>query len=204
MKIIKKTTEDDMIAVFLRTEINSKRFRDKLNEILNSLNIDLKIIINPNVKNKEENDIRRYILNEYRGYGDKNRLFEGFPNNIDWYYVLLNKDDIKKIRYINYDYWVELSRGSRYAIDASKNIRKGIEIYGISNKPFIDASEVFKKKNKFEPLILIASIENKEDMIVLEGHLRVTAYALAINYVDKVRVLVGYTTKKELEKWCMY
>jgi hypothetical protein len=204
MKILKKTTEDDMIAIFLKTEIDSKRFSDKLNEILINKNIDLKIIINPNIKNKEENDTRRYILNEYRGYEDKNRLFEGFPTNIEWYYILLNKDDIRRIRYINYDYWVELSKGSRYAIDAAKNIRKGIEVYGISNKHFIEVSEAFKRRTKFEPLILIAPIEDKEDMIVLEGHLRLTAYALAINYFDKIKVIVGYSSRKELEKWCMY
>ena len=40
------------------------------------------------------------------------------------------------VRYINDDYWIELSGGSRRATDAAARIRQGIGAFGVDNGGF--------------------------------------------------------------------
>lgn len=133
MKILSKSSEDEMVALFLQEELESKRFSKDLLKVIKNLNVNSKIISNYDLSKKNDNDIRKIILKLYRGYNDNKELFYNFPVNIDWYWCKLNKMDISKIKYIDYDYWIELSGGTRYATDSKNNILNGKEIFGVSN-----------------------------------------------------------------------
>ena len=41
-------------------------------------------------------------------------------------------------------------------------------------------------------------------MIVLEGHARLTAINLAIDFIPEITVLLGFAKEKELNKWNKY
>jgi hypothetical protein len=43
----------------------------------------------------------------------RGEIFEGFPEVVDWYYGVLQPDQLSRIRFIEYSYWNELSGGSR-------------------------------------------------------------------------------------------
>lgn len=144
MKLIKDTNESEMILEFLKGELNSNRFNNDLNKVLNNLNIDCNIITNGNILNLEENKLRLKIMKEYRGYPDK-ELFERFPKVIDWKYVSLSEEDLDNIYYIDYDYWNLLSNNTSRPSEAVKVIKNGIEVYDISNQPFLDGVEYLKK-----------------------------------------------------------
>jgi len=116
----------------------------------------------------------------------------------------LDKNDMQKIKYIKYDYWKELSNGTRLAKDTVNNIKNNIEIFEVKNDNFIKLSEYIKNGNIFDPLIIIASNENKEKMIVLEGHARLTATCLSIEYINEIKVLIGFAKEEELNKWNEY
>ncbi|MCX8074194.1 MAG: hypothetical protein N2749_01225 [Clostridia bacterium] len=204
MKIIRKSTPDEMIAVFLKSEVTSKRFSKSLVSIIESMNIDLNIITNPDITNNSENSVRRSLLNYYRGYENNKYIFKDFPKDIEWYYVELTQFELKKVKYINYNYWVELSSGSRLAIDALEKIQKGIKVFDKDNDDYIKAALEFRKGAIFDPLIIVAPIEEQENMVVLEGHLRLTAYMLEINHINSLEVLIGYSPKCELEKWYLF
>jgi hypothetical protein len=204
MKKISKSKEDEMIALFLKEESNSKRFSESLDIILNDMNVDKNIISNYNINNNEENIIRKKVLSKYRGYENDINLFKNFPKDIDWYWVELNKEEIENIKYIDYDYWIELTNGSRYAKDSKENILTGKEIFGVSNQPFIDGYKYLKEGNEFDPIILLASKEDNSKMIVLEGHSRLTSINLALEVIDKIICLVGFTKEEQLMKWNKY
>ena len=204
MKKINDSSENEMIALFLNEEIKSKRFSEKLNRIISELNIDSSIIIDYDLSNDNDNKLRKEILKIYRGYSLNEGLFKNFPDTIKWTWVDLDINDIKKIKYIDYDYWEELSNGSRYAWDSRQNILNGKEIYEVSNQPFLNGAEYLKLGNVFEPLILLSSEDNKDKMIVLEGHSRLTAMCLVPEYIDKITALIGYTKDIKLENWNSY
>jgi hypothetical protein len=48
-------------------------------------------------------------------------------------------------------------------------------------------------------------VSDHEDIIVLEGHFRLTVYMLEPDSIkDKLKVMIGYTSKEELMKWGLY
>jgi hypothetical protein len=203
MKILNKSSENEMIALFLNGEIKSERWVNQINEIIEKKNIDKNIILNPNLNNNNENQLRKLVLKIFRGYNNK-EIFKNFPKKIDWNWALLDKNDILKIKYITYDYWEELTNGTRYAKDSVINIKNNKEIFGVSNNNFIKLSEYIKNGNKIEPLIILAPIEKKDNMIILEGHARLTAINLVIEYITEIKILIGFVEEKILNKWDKY
>lgn len=202
MKTIKKIDENEMIAVFLQAEIDSPRFSKHILAILKKNGVGREIIENPDVNNEKENIYRANLLDKYRGFGKKTLLFDCFPSNVQWERVLLSKDELKKVMFINLDYWVKLSGGSRLAVDAAKNITSGVEVFGKSNKHFWEAAELLKRGGKF-PEIILVSTDKGGKLVTLEGHLRLTVYFLRPEYTPKeLEVIVGYS--KDFANWGFY
>jgi hypothetical protein len=79
-----------------------------------------------------------------------------------------------------------------------------VEIFGVSNNGFIKLSEYIKNGNEIGPLIILAPYENKNNMIVLEGHVRLTAINLVIEYIKEIKVLLGFVNENILNKWDKY
>lgn len=67
MNLICQISENEVIAEFLKAEINSNRFRDRVITALNG--IEIGIINQPDLSNTTENQIRKKVLGEFRGYG---------------------------------------------------------------------------------------------------------------------------------------
>jgi hypothetical protein len=86
----------------------------------------------PDWQNAQENALRRTILGAYRGYGRNEDYFIGFPADVRWERVTLTKQELEQVRYIEYDYWVELAGGTRMAVDGAKNAREGKVVFGVS------------------------------------------------------------------------
>jgi hypothetical protein len=112
MKILKDITEDEVVLIFIKEQLNSPRFVDEMEEIMKRCGADKKIIDNPNFGDKNENDLRKKLFQSFRGSDDEGCLFDNFPNDAFWKRALLNKDDLSKVKYIDYDYWNELSNGT--------------------------------------------------------------------------------------------
>ena len=102
---------------------------------------DESIILSVNLNNTYENIARKKLLGEFRGYGLNRELFENFPNEIQWSLCNFVSCDLNNIRYIDYSYWNELSKGTHSPLTAAQTILNGIEIYGQSNVGFVKAAE---------------------------------------------------------------
>jgi hypothetical protein len=184
--------EDEMVAVFLRTEIASSRFRGAILAILVGQGLDPRIVEQPNLASGEENAYRRAVLGEWRGYGRDADVFTSFPHDVRWYRALATPQDIADLRYINDDYWIELSGGTRLITDAIARIRLGIEAFHVGNGGFWYLADALCVGAVFPELILVGQREGAP-LVVLEGHSRATAYLLRPECTPAaVPVLVGY------------
>jgi hypothetical protein len=76
---------------------------------------------------------------------------------VRWYHALATRDDLAQVWYIEYDYWTELSGGSRLAIDAAERIRQGIEVFGVDSGGFWYLAEALKAGASFPELILVGA-----------------------------------------------
>jgi hypothetical protein len=202
MRVLRDINEAEMVAIFLKGEISSKRFGHRILSHLNEGLENRKIIDSPDLSNEAENVSRSTLLGKHRGYGNSEGLFRNFPKTVTWKEVLLTKEELKNLRFINYDYWVELSSGTRSPEVAAENIKKGIEIFDRSNERFFKAVDYIKSGGTFEPIILVAK-DPKSKIVILEGHLRLTSYFLTPEHIQpETKCIIGYSPN--FSKWGLY
>ncbi|MDY0097395.1 MAG: hypothetical protein RBS01_03540 [Candidatus Dojkabacteria bacterium] len=191
-------SEDEVVSIFLRGELKSKRFSQEIVNAIKKLNGDENLIINPDLTKSEENILRKEILEETRKYISREGLFEDFPNDIKWYRVEFSSDFlINQVKYIDYDYWIELSNGSRLPKDAVEKIKNNKRVFNLPYDNFLEASEEFKKNKSFDEIIIVS---DGTSYVVLEGHLRLTVYALNKEILPKkVPVIIGIS--EQMREW---
>ena len=199
MNILRTSSEDEMISEYLKAEYHSERFSERIEKVMNELSLDESIILSADLNNTNENIARKKILGEFRGYGLNRELFENFPNEIQWSLCNFAGNDLNNIRYINYSYWNELSKGTHSPLIAAQTIQSGIEIYNQSNAGFVKAAEFVKSGGKFPRPILLTS--DLEHFVIVEGHLRITAFAMAPEHFNNIECFVGKCSNDELKKW---
>lgn len=193
MKAIRASSEDEMIAEFLSAELTSARFGRQILDALKECGAPEGMVRNPDLHNKKENRLRRAVFTKYREYGSNRGLFENFPSDVRWERVSFTREEVKRIRYIDYSYWVELSGGSRLAADAALNIRRGVTAFGQSNDRFFEAAASLRSGGRFPPLIVVSK-DRTSRIVVLEGHVRLTAYLLEPELMPKeIEALIGYS-----------
>jgi hypothetical protein len=203
MRVEAGSSEDEMIAVFLQAELRSERFGAELAQLLAHDRRDHAIVAAPDLREPAANAYRRRLLGAFRGYGRDERLFEGFPADVQWEWVALTPGELFQVRYIDYSYWNALSGGSRLPRDAAPFIRAGGLVFGtMDTSGFLHIAEALRKGAKFPPLILVRAGETAP-LVLLEGHVRLTAYALAPERVPaELPVLLG--TSPGFLRWGCY
>lgn len=202
MEIVWTATEHEMIAEFLQAEYASERFSGHLREVMRALALDARLIVSADLDSAEENAARKKLLGAFRGYGLNRELFEHFPHGIQWHVCSFVRDDLSGIRYINYSYWDELSRGTHAPLTAARTIRDGVEIYHQSNAGFRKAAEFIKAGGKFPRPIFLTS--DWEHFVIVEGHFRITAFALVPECFHHVECLVGACGSGDLNQWLLH
>ena len=194
MEFVGTSSEEEMVSLFLKSEIGSNRWRPRLLEILHELKCPVALLEEPDITRNEHNELRARVLTRFRGYGENRALFADYPTGINWQWVLLNREELSRIKYVDYDYWNALTVGSRHPTDAAQTIRKGVEIYGVSNRGFLEGAEAMRHGAEFVEPILVAP-DPAEDLVILEGHVRFTVYALlGKDAPQPIRALLGLST----------
>jgi hypothetical protein len=196
VQILGTSSDEEMIATFLRGELTSERFGEDVRTCLASLGQPEQLITCPNLSDAAANAARRRVLAATRGYGENQALFIDFPAQVTWVRAMLCAEDLARVRYMDYSYWYEISGGSRLPADAAVRIQAGMRAWDVSNERFTRAARAVVSGEQFPPLILVG--ENQHELVCLEGHLRLTAYALAGFPLD-VECLIG--TAPSMGRW---
>ncbi len=191
-----------MIAVFLQGELHSERFGADLHRLLDRDEIPLAILDCPDTTNATENTYRFQLFGEFRGYGRNERLFQDFPPRVRWQRALLARDELLHVKYIDYDYWVELSGGTRLPRDAATAIRAGRTVFNVPSDAFLRIAALLCQGARLAELIVVRAGEHA-DLVVLEGHVRLTVYALVPEAIPvELPVILG--TSSEIVRWSLY
>ena len=120
MRRLRPSSEAEMVALFLRTELPAARFRDKLQALLDQAGLPERVVTDPDIGDDAGNQARLRLLTQHRGYGTRTELFDGFPDDVRWQWMAITPAELARVRYIDYEYWVELSGGTRLAVDAAR------------------------------------------------------------------------------------
>ena len=189
--------------MFLRTELFSERWRGGLRTLLERAGLPDRVVTAPSLGDDAENQARLRLLTEHRGYGTRTDYFPGFPDDVRWQWMAVTPAELAQVRYIEYDYWNELSGGTRLAADAATRIRAGVTPFGVPNDRVLVMAQAVAAGATFPPLILVTRDpggEDVEDAVVLEGHVRLTAFMLARDRLPpELEVLVG--SSPAMNRW---
>lgn len=196
MKTIRETNENEMLLEYLKCEVNSNRFGGKLEETLEELKLTKDIIFNANLDNQQENEQRKLIMKKFREYpiGD---IFKNFPKQFKWQYVQFEEGDFDKMFFLNWPCWNKRTNNSGKPADAARNVLNGVEFEDIPNEKFLKGLEYLENGNQFKPLIALTC--NGKKFVLIEGHSRMTVYALKPELFVGTFGYVGFCSKKEME-----
>jgi len=188
-----------MVAVFLRTELSSDRFGAEVRALMERDGVPERVVTAPDLRDDAENESRLGLLTGHRGYGDRTDYFAGFPEDVRWHWMAMTPADLDAVRFIDYSYWNELSGGSRLAVDAVPRIRAGVEPFGVPGDRLLRLAGEFAAGGRFPPLIVVTTGPGGA-MVVLEGHVRLSAFMLARDHLPReMEVLVG--SSASMTRW---
>jgi hypothetical protein len=195
LTVIGTATEEEMIAVFLRAELDSPRLGERLKTALAALNAPLPLILEPDTANPEANRIRSEVLVAYRGWKQYESVFGGLPtDDVTWVWVQLEEEDLRD-RVFTIAYYFEETYGTRQASAIGKMKRR---TEGSVN-PIL---EQLRSGPSPEPPILLAEPGLKR-LVILEGHNRILSYLVDPSAVPfPISAMVGFSSRiSEWSEW---
>ncbi len=199
MRIVGPSSEEEMVAIYLQAETESSRFGPALHRILARDGVKRTIVDTPNLMDPDENAYRLRLLGESHGYRQNLTYYEGFPENIVWQRALLTSEELLHVKYMVLSYWNDLSNGTRSPLEAAKTIRTGRPVWGMATDWYLQMADAVRKGVRYPELILVA-VGEAMDLVVFEGHARLTAYALAPEAIpSEVMVILG--TSPQMGLW---
>jgi hypothetical protein len=195
-------TENDMVLAFLKAEVDSARFKAPYQgcfDHLKEFGFDRQVLLHsPDLQSAEQNAIRKEILKVVRGYTDGQFLFIGFPVDVTWRRTALEPTDLAKLRYANYPAWVKLSGGTRRVMDGAANV-DSIDLGDGTNAHILAVAADVRTGKRYPELIGVT--DENEDVILIEGHTRATAYALT-QPPEQIECIIG--SSPTMRTWAYY
>jgi hypothetical protein len=190
MRLLRPASEDDMVAVFLAAEASSERYGPQISEILTRLGQPRSIVEHPDTRDDAADAVRRQVLAAYRSYpaGD---VFTGMPADVRWHFAVLTPAELMTVRYIDYPYWTEFSGGTRLAADGARLL--GPLLDQPSGSIYRQIAENLRDGQLPPPIILLGE-PGPENLVVLEGHKRLTGLLVCPQWLPaELDVLLGIT-----------
>jgi hypothetical protein len=198
VRILRPASEAEVVATFLRAEIESARWGDKLRDLLREDGVEESVLAHPDVEDAAANAHRARVLDRHRGWLQRIGLFQGLPCDLEWTLVALTPEEVLAMRYIDWDWWLEISDGTRDPCVAADRIRAGL-VAGADLDEDRALAERLRSATPPPELIAIARPDLAK-LVVLEGHVRLTAYALFPELLpSELDVFVG--TSDEADRW---
>jgi hypothetical protein len=204
IKLLGRSSVNEMIAAFVRGEFDSKRFGFNYKALLASTKYDRSIIDKPDVTNVDQNRVRHALLQRIRGYPNR-VLFQDFPSEgVSWHSIEFDNDEVGELWFANWPTWVELSGGTRRIADGAANV-DSVEVAenGISiNEGVRAVADRLRSGESFAELIVVAQ-SLRGPFVTLEGHTRATAYSMVGHDIaPKVRAIAAVAP--QMDEWWLF
>ena len=189
------------VAAFLLGELRSTRFGREIEALLGQGQWAAELIERADLEDPHENALRARLLGQFRGYRENRDIFSGFPSELKWNRALISKNELKDVRYINWDYWLEISGGTRLPAETAARIRAG-RLSDNETTNFLSVAADVTANKKFPEIIIVAENE-AGPFVVLEGHVRLTGFVLAIASLPPTNeVTLGIS--ENIRHWKLY
>jgi hypothetical protein len=185
----------------LRAEVSSERFRDRLLALLERDGVDPSVIERPDLADAEATAYRLALLGEHRGWGRDEGMFGAFPTDVEWFGAALSPVEVLAVLYIDWDWWLHLSGGTRRPTDAAERIRAGL-VPGVDVESHEPLARALRSRQP-PPELIVVTLPDRSRLVLVEGHWRLTAYALFPDYLpQELEIFLGVA--EGVDRWGLF
>ena len=192
IRLIRRLTEDEVIAEFLKSEFDRPIFREyheRLQEIVSS----------PNLDNADENAKRRALL-FIRHFA----LWKELPTDTEWYEVEVKFSDLEKIRVFPRAQWRNFAPKTFSILEVAErmNRRQEADSGPFRSKIANIGARLLEQDDDLGSVLLIGINEN-EPLTILDGNHRLVASMLTTpSRTERLRFLCGFSPR--MTECCWY
>ena len=167
MKRIRRVTEPEVIAEFLKNEFYQGEFHDD-RELFEQL------VLEADTTNERDNALRRALLFRRRGH-----MWRELPADTTWWQIAFEPQDLDLVRVFPRAQWRRVANGSYQLSDIAKRIKT--EKFSGKTRAFISKvqSLSYRLRNERDSSsVLLIGIDENKPFTILEGNHRIVAAML--------------------------
>jgi hypothetical protein len=184
MKKLRRVTESEVIAEFLKNEFYQEEFhhdREQFEEL----------VLGADLTDDAANALRRALLFRRRGH-----MWRELPVDTQWWEVEIDSEDVNRIRVFPRAQWRKMANGNFLLQDIVKRI-KSHQFHG-KTRDFVSKIQALSYRLRVasdESAVLLIGIDDEKPVTILEGNHRLTAALLASPYIlhSAFRVFCGFS-----------
>ncbi len=192
MKRLRRVTEAEVIAEFLKNEFYQEEFHQDREQFED-------LVLGAQVEDETANALRRALLFRRRGH-----MWRELPSDTQWWEVEIEARDLQRVRVFPRAQWRRVANGSFLLSDIVKRIK---------TKPFrgktrdfiskVQALSYYLRTHEDNSAVLLIGVNDESPVTVLEGNHRLTAALLASPEVleSRFRVFCGLSPRMSESCW---
>src|ERR1700758_3855131 len=193
MKRLRRVTEAEVIAEFLKNEFYQEEFHQDREQFEH-------LVLDAETSDEAGNALRRALLFRRRGH-----MWRELPAGTQWCEVKIEPEDLERVRVFPRAQWRRVANGSFLLKDIVKRIK---------TKPFrgrtrdfiakVQALSYYLRGHEDNSAVLLIGVDDQSPVTVLEGNHRLTAALLASPEIlqGRFRVFCGFSPS--MSKSCWY
>ena len=192
VRLIRRVSEDEVIAEFLKTDFSDLAFRE-YQEAMHP------IVTSPNLDDRAENEKRRALF-----FIRHLALWNELPLGTEWYELEVKDEDLAQIRVFPRAQWRKVARGNFSITRVAEYMRRRQDTVDGRFKAKIDGirDRLLQDDTELGPVVLIGTNE-REPLTILDGNHRLVAAMLATpSRVHRLRYLCGISPR--MTECCWY
>lgn len=193
IRIIRRVSEDEVIAEFLRSDFENPAFRD-YHESLHD------IVVHPNLDDAGENAKRRALL-----FLRHLSLWKELPDGTEWYEADVRESSLDQIRAFPRAHWRKVARGNYSVTEVAQRIRRRQHILDRQFVAKINGirDRLAREQDALLGAVVLIGLNDSEPLTILDGNHRLVAAMLASpSQVHKLRFLCGLSPR--MTQCCWY
>jgi hypothetical protein len=192
MKRLRRVTEAEVIAEFLKNEFYQEEFHEDREQFEH-------LVLDADISDELGNALRRALLFRRRGH-----MWRELPADTQWCEVRIEPQDMERVRVFPRAQWRRVANGSFLLRDIVKRIR---------TKPFrgktrdfiskVQALSYYLRNHCDDSAVLLIGVDDANPVTVLEGNHRLTAALLASPEVlqNRFRIFCGFSPAMSQSCW---
>lgn len=193
MKRLRRVTESEVIAEFLKNEFYQEEFHRDRHRYEH-------LVLEADLTNEDDNQLRRVLLFRRRGH-----MWRELPPDTQWWEVELEPQDVSLIRVFPRAHWRKIANGSFALTDIVHQIRSHRFSGRIGD--FISKIQSLSYRlrfdNDFSSVILIG-LDEERPITIIEGNHRMTAGMLSSPETLHKRFRVFLGMSERMSEVCWY